>query len=58
MPHSVKSSRYIKYYSLSSIRGFDHSSNSVSSNCQEISSRTKSEANISENTVTKSVLKN
>ena len=57
MQDSVKKIWYIKYYSLSS-RGLEHSSNSISYKCQNISSKTGSEVNISEKKVTNSILKN
>ena len=56
MLDSVKSHWHIKYYSLSSIRDFEHSSNSISNNRQKIGRRTRSEAKKSENIVMKSIL--
>ena len=56
MLDSVKSHWHIKYYSLSSIRDFEHSSDSISNNRQKIGRRTRSEAKKSENIVTKSIL--
>ena len=56
MPDSVKSHWYIKYYSLSSIRDFEHSSNSISNKRQKIGRRMRSEAKNSENIVIKSIL--
>ena len=58
MSDSVKSLWYIKYYSLSSTKDLEHSSNSINNNCQKISSRTRIEAKVSENKVTNSILKN
>ena len=49
MPHSVKNPWYIKYYSLSSTRGLQHSSNSISNNFHKTSSGTGSEVKVSEN---------
>ena len=53
----IRSLRYIKYYSLNTISDFKHFSNSISNNCQKVSSRTGSEANLSENKVTNSIFK-
>ena len=58
MPDTVKSLSYIKHYSLSSTRGLEYSSNYISNTCQKISSRTESEAKITENKVANSILKN
>ena len=51
MPDSVKSLWNIKYYSLSSTRGLEHSTNSICNNCQKIGSINRSEARISENII-------
>ena len=56
MPHSVKSNWYIKYYSLSSIRCVEHSSNSISNKRQKIGRKMRSEAKNHENIVMKSIL--
>ena len=49
MPDPVKTLWYIKYYILNSNGRLEHSSYSISSNCQKICSRTGSEGKISEN---------
>ena len=48
---------YVKYYSLSSTAVLGHFNYSISNKCQKVISRTRSEAKISDNKVTTSILK-
>ena len=58
IPDYLKCLWYTKYYRMSNTRGLAHSANSISNNCQKISSWMKNEAKISKNKVTNSILKN
>ena len=54
---SIKSFLYNKYYSLSSTKSLQHSSNSINNNCQRLAVEREVTQKISENKVTNSILK-